>query len=265
MRRRFHRFATAAAAFVTVVTVSSHASAATNPLRCGGLSVGFEMDKVGPEGTDPSEPTTAQFTVVATGCSTTGAVLTYNTKNGSATSPDDFVTQSGTLTWAAGDSSNPTITVIITRDAVEEAPEEDFFVQLHSRQGSDTVIVDGEAVGRITDDDGDNEPEMSIMSGPYCWIPDSCLIPVELSAVATERVTGRYRLIPGTAREGQDYELVGDGTVVVEAGSRTGQAVVRLLPDRVPEADETFDIELTSVSAGRIGVGRATVTIRSYR
>jgi hypothetical protein len=73
-----------------------------------------------------------------------------------------------------------------------------------------------------------------------------------------------WRVVPGTATAGEDFEEGAAGTASFADGQTIRAIYVPLLPDRVSEGDETFVIELTSNRRGvRIGpIPKATVTIR---
>jgi hypothetical protein len=75
--------------------------------------------------------------------------VNYATQDGSATTADnDYVAASGSVTFAAGDTSQ-TITVLVKGDLLVE-PDETFFVNLNS---TTAVVVDGQGAGVILTDD----------------------------------------------------------------------------------------------------------------
>ena len=76
--------------------------------------------------------------------------VNYATQNGSATSGKDYTSKSGTITFAAGQTSR-TITVSIKGDNKRE-PDETFYVVL-SNPSLNALIVDGFGVGTILNDD----------------------------------------------------------------------------------------------------------------
>jgi uncharacterized repeat protein (TIGR01451 family) len=83
---------------------------------------------------------------------TDGAVtVSYATANGTATAGSDYSAASGTLSWAAGDGANKTITVGITGDTVDE-PNETFTVTLSNPTGG-AALGTASATVTITDDD----------------------------------------------------------------------------------------------------------------
>ena len=82
----------------------------------------------------------------------TGAIsVDYSTVDRTASAGSDYLPTSGTLSWAAGDSTPKFITVPIVQDAQSEATET-FNVLLQNPTGP-AVVVNGVAVVTITDDD----------------------------------------------------------------------------------------------------------------
>ncbi|PRC51841.1 hypothetical protein C6A85_61995, partial [Mycobacterium sp. ITM-2017-0098] len=75
--------------------------------------------------------------------------VAYATSNGTATAGSDFTAKSGTVTFAAGVTSQQ-ISVAVVGDTVVES-NETFTVTLSSPTGA--TIADGSAVGTITNDD----------------------------------------------------------------------------------------------------------------
>jgi len=92
---------------------------------------------------------TATFTVTLSNPSGTTVSVDYATADGSATAGADYTTGSGTLSFAPGVTSL-TITVPITNDALTE-PTETVLVNLSNAVNAS--ITDGQAIGRITDND----------------------------------------------------------------------------------------------------------------
>jgi len=83
---------------------------------------------------------------------TDGAVtVSYATANGTATAGSDYSAASGTLSWAAGDAADKTITVSITGDTVDE-PNETFTLALSNPTGG-AALGTASATVTITDDD----------------------------------------------------------------------------------------------------------------
>ena len=76
-----------------------------------------------------------------------GAVsVNYATAPGTATSPADFTAQSGTVSWADGDTSDKTITIPLVADAVAEGTE-NFTVTLSGATGG---VTGGDPVATVS-------------------------------------------------------------------------------------------------------------------
>ncbi len=82
----------------------------------------------------------ALLTLTRTSNSVGAVSVTYATSPGTATTPADFTTTSGTVTWANGDTAPKTVTIPVTADALVEGSET-FTVNLSGVSGG--VIVDG--------------------------------------------------------------------------------------------------------------------------
>ena len=93
---------------------------------------------------------TMTFTVTLSETPAQTVTVNYVTANGVATAPADFAATSGTLTFTPGGATSQTVTVTIAQDALSEV-DETFAVNLSTPVNA--TILDGQAVGTITDDD----------------------------------------------------------------------------------------------------------------
>jgi hypothetical protein len=109
------------------------------------ISVNDVSQKEGNSGTTPFV-----FTVSLNGFAIDPVTVDYNTLNGTASSLTDYVPASGTLIFAAGESSK-TVAVSVTGDTTKEQ-NETFFVKLLNPTGN-AVIVDDTGKGTIQNDD----------------------------------------------------------------------------------------------------------------
>jgi glucose/arabinose dehydrogenase len=91
----------------------------------------------------------AAFTVGLDAASANPVSVSFSTAPGTAVVGSDFAANSGTITFAPGETTR-TILVRSLNDAVAE-PHETFFVNLSNPDGA--VIADGQAIGTITDDE----------------------------------------------------------------------------------------------------------------
>lgn len=105
-----------------------------------------------PEGNAGTKPFV--FTVSLSEPSASPVTVNFSTRNDSAQAGSDYVTTSGTLTFAPGEVTKQ-ITVQVNGDTQAE-PIEVFFVDLSNASGA--VIGDAEGLGRIFDDDSTGDP-----------------------------------------------------------------------------------------------------------
>jgi len=113
-------------------------------------------------------------------------------------------------------------------------------------------------------------------AAPETWISfESADIVVSEAAVAAVlrlqrlegaggRVRVQWQVIPGSAAAGEDFAADAGGTAEFADGQSLRAIYVPLLPDAVPEGDESFTVEITSDRrAVRVGpIARVKVTIR---
>jgi predicted extracellular nuclease len=90
------------------------------------------------------------FTVTLSAGPTGPVTIDFATANGSATAGSDYVATSGTISFAAGETSK-TISIPVNGDTVGEL-RETFTVTLSNPSGA--TLADGSAIGTITDNDG---------------------------------------------------------------------------------------------------------------
>ena len=100
--------------------------------------------------TEGNAATTTTFTVTLSAAAAGAVTVSYATADGTATAGSDYTATSGTLSFAAGETTK-TITVAIAGDTVVE-PDETFTVNLSAATGA--TIADAGALGTIVNDDG---------------------------------------------------------------------------------------------------------------
>lgn len=98
-------------------------------------------------------------------------------------------------------------------------------------------------------------------SGPEpTGVPTPLSFAVTLAAASTTAVTVDYATVGGTAQPGIDY-VAASGTVTFPPQQTSATVEVTLLPDGVPEGDETFQVVLSNASGAVMfdGVGVGTI------
>jgi hypothetical protein len=206
-----------------------------------------------------ADATTLTFTVTKTGATELPSAVAYATANGTAAQPSDYASASGTLTFAAGETSK-TITVTVNGDTVFEA-NETFNVNLSTP--SQATIADNQAVGTITNDDA--EPTLTIgdvsaAEGNAGTTPFTFTV---TKTGATELPsTVAYTTANGSATQPGDY-AVKTGTLSFAAGETTKTVTVLVNGDGVYEANETFEVNLSGPTNATIADNQALGTIEN--
>ena len=112
------------------------------------ISIGSASNAEGNSGT-----ANMAFTVTLSKAATSPVTVNYATSNGTATAGQDYVANTGTITFAAGETSK-TINVAINGDATVES-DETFTVTLSNPSAGATIKI-ATATGTITNDDADS-------------------------------------------------------------------------------------------------------------
>jgi hypothetical protein len=210
-----------------------------------GVSIGTGVPSVATEGTDPS----ITFTVMLSKAAGSDVTVDYTTANGSAVAGADFVTTSGTLTFAAGETSKD-VTVQLLDNTVYETPEW-LQVQLSNAildpggANSGLVISSSTGTATIVDDD----IGIFISDGvPYTAVEGSdasVTFTVSLSAAETVPVTVDFTTVNNSAQAGSDY-VATSGSLNFAVGETSKEIVVPLLDDGTFEYTEWFWVSLSN-------------------
>ena len=199
----------------------------------------------------------ANFTVTLSASSGQIVTANYATANGTATTGNDYVSGSGTVTFSAG-STTQTITVVVNGDLLDE-PNETFFVNLSN--ATNATIADNQGQGTITD--GDDAPSITISDVSMNEGNSSTTnfpFTVSLSAASGQVVTVNYETTNGTATAGSDY-VAGSGTVTFPAGSTTQTIAVAVNGDLLDEPNETLFVNLSNATNAIIADNQSQGTI----
>lgn len=87
------------------------------------------------------------------------------------------------------------------------------------------------------------------------------VVPVTLSAAATERVTVAFAISDGSAQAGSDYTGEGTGTLTFEPGETEKGVSLTIVDDMVDEQSETIQLSLSSPTGAELGIDGHTITI----
>lgn len=187
-----------------------------------------------------------------------GVSFNIATANGSATAGVDYVAQSLTGQTIPAGSSTYTFTVQVNGDTANE-PTETFFVNVTGVINA--VVVDGQGVGTITNDDplpSMSIDDVSVVEGNAGTV--SAVFTVTLSAASGQTATVLYATADGTATQPADYTST-SGSLTFTPGQTTRTLTVPVIGETVPEANETFFVNLSGAANATISDNQGVGTI----
>ena len=190
----------------------------------------------------------AVITVRRSGATATGGVtVQYATANGTALTPADYTASSGTLTFAAGETTR-TFSVPIVNDTLLEG-NKTVNLSLSAPGGGGALGAQSTAVLTIVEDDAPGTFQFSSPAYSVAESAGSALITV--TRTGTKLAGGvriHYASANGTALAGSDYTAV-SGDLTFAAGVTTMTFKVPVTNDLQDEPDESVNLAL-SVPAG---------------
>lgn len=165
-----------------------------------------------------------------------------------ATAGLDYAATSGTLTFAAGETSK-SVTVLVTGDRIGEW-DEYFLVNLSNPTSASLVY--SQSLGHIVDD----EPYVSINSNTSAAEGNAGSTPmtfsVTLSAAYDAPVTVSFNTADGSATAGSDY-VATSGTLTFAPGQTSLPVTVAVKGDLLAEPEEYFYVQLSGATNGNVG------------
>ncbi len=201
---------------------------------------------------------TATITVTRTSGNSGAVTVNYATSNGTATAGQDYTATSGALTWADGDGSAKNFTIPILDDISLES-NETINIALSNPTGGATVGSPGASVLTILDNDSQPSVSINDVTRAEGNSPNQMLFDVTLSNSTGQTVTVNFATANGTATAGSDYTAIGSTLLTFNAGETSKQIGVNIIGDFTIEPDETFFVNLSSVTNASIfdsqGVG----------
>ncbi len=201
---------------------------------------------------------TQTFVVTLSAISGVDVTVGYQTLNGTASSPADFIGTSNTYLTISAGSISGNIVVAIVNDLIDE-PTESYSVKLFSATGA--TFADTLGVGSITNDDP--PPTISIGNST---VPEGSsgktkmIFPVTLSALSTHTITVKYTTVNGSALSGSDYGAK-NSTLIFLPGETTKDISILTNGDKIDENNEGFTVVLSAPTNATIAVGTGTGTI----
>jgi hypothetical protein len=183
--------------------------------------------------------------------------VTYATSDGSAAAGSDYVSATGTASFAPGVTTTR-VSVLVNGDAAREL-DETFHVTL-SDAGNATL---GQARATATIVNDDAMPAVSIAGvsvseGQAGTVVASFVL--TLTAPSDLPVSVNYATADGTAAAGSDY-AASTGVASFAPGATTTAVAVVVNGDAINELDENFHVSLSDPTNATLGNGQATGTI----
>jgi hypothetical protein len=205
--------------------------------------------------TEPDSRTrNALFTVTLSAPAAGSVTVDYATADDSATAPADYEATSGTLTFAAGETSKQ-VSVPVKGDLLDE-PHETFVLTLSNPSGA--TLADARGIGTILD----NDPPVSLSVEDVSAAEGSgsASFTISLSAESGKVLTVAYATADGSATAPDDYTGA-QGTLVFMPGLTSKTVDVALNDDDLVEADETFTLTLANAVNALLGDAQGLGTI----
>jgi len=199
------------------------------------------------------------FTVTLSAVSAQSVSVSYNNSNITAANGSDYVAQTGTLTFAPGQTSL-TVQVPVTDNGTAENTE---YLALNLYNAVNGTIVQPTAWGTIVDDDDPpGTPTVHIGDRVVDETAGTVTFNITLDKPSVGAVSVDYATANGTAIAGSDYVAEALQTLNFAAGEVSKTVTVDLINDSSAEGAQYFDLVLSNVVGGTLAPeahGRATI------
>jgi len=182
----------------------------------------------------------------------------FQTLDGTATAPADYLGTNGTLVFADG-QTQATFTVPILNDTQVEGSET-VFLLLTNVTGSATTALAQATLTIVDDDFSVGQISFSQVSYVVSERGTNALITVVRSGGSAGPAAVDFTTIDGTATAGLDYRST-NGTLVFPDGVFTRTFEVPIFDDTLVEGDETVLLRLSNPVGAALGAADATLTI----
>ena len=204
----------------------------------------------------------AVFTVTLSAISANTVTVDYTTVDGSATAGSgDYVAQTGTLTYAPG-QTNQQIVVVVKGDTLNEI-NETFTVNLANPSNA---TIAGTGIGTATINNDDAVPTLSINNVSQAegsgGGTTAFTFTVTLSTASGLPITVDFTTADGSATAPSDYAAQ-SGTLTFSPGQTTKTITIAVVADAVNEANETFTVTLSNPANATIASATGTGTIQN--
>jgi hypothetical protein len=206
-----------------------------------------------------TEGTPSVLVTVTRSSGTTAGSVNYATSNGTASSGLDYTATSGMLSFGGGVLS-ATFSVPISNDSIVESAET-FNLSLSAPVGG-TLGSPSSAVVTINDNDVAGSSVFKLSAATYSVNEAAGVATIRVTRTGTTAAASvRYATSNGSATAGADYTST-SGVLNFPVGVAALSFTVPINNDLLDEANETFNVTLSSPSGGTLGSpATAVVTI----
>ncbi len=235
----------------TATQIATPSAAAVTVTGAGATTAAGSLEFSASGYTDSQSSGTATVTVFRTAGSTGAVSVAYATANGSAVAGTDYTTASGTLDWAAGDTTAKTFQVPILNTAPFSG-NKSFTVTLSSPAGgaalgspsSASVSIAGDAAGAVG--------SLQLATASYTVVQSAGTLSVfvDRGGGSSGAVSVAYATANGTAAAGTDYTAA-SGTLNWANGDATPKTIdVAISNTAAYTGSKLFDVTLSSPGGG---------------
>ena len=197
-----------------------------------------------------------RFTVSLSEPYDTDRSFSFQTFNGSAVAGSDYVAQTGTVSFRAGETE-ATVVVNMINDGIAE-PTESFGLAIIGAHG----VTGTTGTARILDPDA-AQPMISI-EGTAATEGEYMYFTVRLSEPATDAVTVNYATRSGSGEINVDASSGLSGTVTFAPGQTVQTIRIYASHDYLDEIDESVFVELSNPSGASFGGGNARASATGW-
>jgi Ca2+-binding RTX toxin-like protein len=203
-------------------------------------------------------PNLGVFTLTRLGGNINQPLTVTYSLTGTATNGTDYTTVANNVIFAAG-SNTATVTLTPIDDTIFEGTETAILTLVNGT--AYTLGTTTNATVSIADNDLQPTANLSatqtIVEGNTN--PQNVTYTVTLSNTSTQAITVNYATADGTAKAGLDYTST-TGSLTFNPGVKTQVINIPILNDALNEANETFNINLTSATNATLGTTNTVVT-----
>lgn len=202
--------------------------------------------------------TAMQIAVVLSTNSSSPVTVGYTVAGGTAASGQDYTLSSGTLTFAANETTK-SILFSVTDDSLAE-PDETIVVNLLNPSNAILDAITNHTYTILDNDGSGNVTITAVTPNASEAGPKSGSFRISRSGSTSSDLTVLFQ-VTGTASSPSDYQPLGN-SCIIPAGQNSVNLVVTPVDDPTPEPSESVTIKLLATIGARIGSpSSATVTI----